>query len=227
MKWQDYAPLHTTRRRENIEWSINYQYNALDTVHPRVLLIGDSICNGYHGAVRARLDGLVNVSFWASSQCVTDPDYFRDLDRVLRIMPCSMVCFNNGLHSLVSDREEWTQAHSAAVAFIADSLPESKLSLTLCTPLTDSDKTSISSELNDFARDVADDRELDVIDLFTPMDALERERYWRDVYHFTPEAISMQADIIAAHVLDALGLSDARPGFGRASTVTGPEGGIK
>ena len=109
----------------------------------------------------------------------------------------------------------------------ADSLPDAKLSLTLCTPLTDPDKTAISSELNDFARDVADDRELDVIDLFTPMDALDRERYWRDVYHFTPEAISMQADIIAAHVLDALGLSDARPGFGRASTVTGPEGGIK
>ena len=196
-------------------------------MHPRVLLIGDSICNGYQDAVRARLDGLVNVSFWASSQCVTDPDYFRDLDRVLRIMPCSMVCFNNGLHSLVSDREEWTQAYSAAVAFIADSLPDAKLSLTLCTPLTDPDKTAISSELNDFARDVADDRELDVIDLFTPMDALDRERYWRDVYHFTPEAISMQADIIAAHVLDALGLSDARPGFGRASTVTGPEGGIK
>lgn len=227
MKWQDYAPLHTTRRRESIEWSINYQYNALDTVHPRVLLIGDSICNGYQDAVRARLDGLVNVSFWASSQCVTDPDYFRDLDRVLRIMPCAMVCFNNGLHSLVSDREEWTQAYSAAVDFIADSLPEAKLSLTLCTPLTDPDKTAISAELNDFAREVAADCNLPVIDLFTPMNALERGRYWRDVYHFTPEAIAMQADIIAAHVLDALGLKGARPGFSRASTVTGPDGTVR
>lgn len=45
MDWQKYAPKTTTRTREAIEWSINYAYNATDTTSPRVLLVGDSICN--------------------------------------------------------------------------------------------------------------------------------------------------------------------------------------
>ena len=42
---------------------------------PRVLLVGDSICNGYQAAVRDRLKGKVNVSYWVSSYCVTSPAY--------------------------------------------------------------------------------------------------------------------------------------------------------
>ena len=50
IKWQDFAPATTSRGRENIEWSITYSYNATETGKPRVLLIGDSICNGYNGS---------------------------------------------------------------------------------------------------------------------------------------------------------------------------------
>lgn len=226
MNWQDYAPRETTRQREAIEWSINYQFNATDTLSPRVLLIGDSICNAYHDAVRSRLDGRVNVSFWASSKCVTDPDYFMELDHMLTIMPCSLVCFNNGLHSLTSDRAEWTRAYRAAVDFIAASLPDALLSLTLSTPLTDPALTAVSRELNEVVRGIADERHLPLIDLFTPMDALARERYWRDTFHFTAEAIAMQADIIARHVLDRLGLAAAPRSLEHARTATGPDGRV-
>ena len=30
MNWQSYAPGRTSRTREAIEWSINYQFNATD-----------------------------------------------------------------------------------------------------------------------------------------------------------------------------------------------------
>ena len=60
---------HTSRRREEIEWSIHYAFNAGDRTLPRVLLVGDSICNGYHAQVRERLLGIANVTFWASSKC--------------------------------------------------------------------------------------------------------------------------------------------------------------
>ena len=227
MNWQSYAPGSTSRTREAIEWSINYQFNATDPTGPRVLLIGDSICKGYHEAVRRRLDGRVNLSFWASSKCVTDPDYFMELDHILSILPCSLICFNNGLHSLVSDRAEWTQAYRAAVAFMRDSLPDTLLSLTLSTPLTDPALTAVSRELNGYVLELAAERGLPVIDLFTPMDALDRERYWRDVYHFTDAAVDMQADIIARHVLKRLGLEGAPDSLERARTATGPDGRIE
>ena len=79
VNYRDYMPRSTSRMRENIEWSITYTYNSNDTAHPRVLLIGDSICNGYQTKVREKLADTANVTFWASSKCVTDPQYFREV----------------------------------------------------------------------------------------------------------------------------------------------------
>ena len=52
------------RGHENTEWSIAYAYGLADETRdlPRVLLVGDSICNGYKDLVRERLKGKLNVS---------------------------------------------------------------------------------------------------------------------------------------------------------------------
>lgn len=205
IKWQDYAPASTTRVREGIEWSITYAYSAATAGLPRVLLIGDSICNGYNGKVREMLEGRVNVSFWASSKCVTDPDYFRELDFMLDAYPYDAVCFNNGLHSLTTDRAEWDAAYRAAVDFIQAKLPEAKLSLTLSTPLKDAKLTAVSSSLNETVVRLAQEKKLPVIDLFAAMDGLNREEFWSDTYHFRGPAIEMQAKVISDHVLAQLG----------------------
>ena len=185
-----------SRVREDIEWSIHYAYDYHRTL-PRLLLIGDSICNGYQPYVREKLDGSMNVSFWASSKCVTDPDYLRELEFMLDYTKYDVICFNNGLHSLTTDRAAWEQAYKNTLAFITEKCPSAKLYITLCTPLKDPKLTAISSELNDIARAQG----LPVIDLFTPMDALDRDAYWTDTYHFTNEAKIIQADIIAGCIL--------------------------
>ena len=208
MKWQDYAPASTSRVREGIEWSITDAYNATAAGFPRVLLIGDSICNGYNGKVREMLEGRVNVSFWASSKCVTDPDYFRELDFMLDAYPYDAVCFNNGLHSLSTDRTEWDAAYRAAVDFIQAKLPDAKLSLTLSTPLKDVKLTAVSASLNETVVRLAQEKKLPVIDLFAAMDGLEREEFWSDTYHFRAPAIEMQAKVISDHVLRQLGLAE-------------------
>ena len=57
------------RGHENVEWQIAYAFHLTDEKSnlPRVLLVGDSICNGYQGEVRRLLDGKMNVSYWISS----------------------------------------------------------------------------------------------------------------------------------------------------------------
>jgi len=196
MEWQKFSPETTSRIREDIEWSIHYAYNATDTASPRVLLIGDSICNGYQSFVREKLEGKMNVSFWASSKCVTDPDYFRELEFYLDYMPYTHICFNNGLHSLTTDRAEWETAYKKAIAFIRCKCSSAKLFITLCTPLKDPALTAISAELNAFACRQG----YPVIDLFTPMDVLEREKYWTDTYHFSNEARERQAEVITGAI---------------------------
>ena len=126
VSWRAFAPATTTRQREGIEWSTNYAYNATDTTLPRVLLIGDSICNANQDRVRWLLAGKVNVSYWASSKCVTDPDYFRELDFLLEARPYDMVTFNNGLHSLHTDRAEWNGRNRRWRIPSAGSLPPTR-----------------------------------------------------------------------------------------------------
>ena len=206
MTWRDFAPASTTRRREGIEWSITYAYDAVTEGRPRVLLIGDSICNGYQGRVRDLLAGRVCVSFWASSKCVTDPDYFRELEFMLEAYRYDAVTFNNGLHSLKTDRAEWDAAYGAAVSFIRAKLPEAKLSLVTSTPLKDPALTAVSASLNETVKGLAEREGLPLVDLFALMDGLDRETFWSDTYHFKMPAVDMQARALSDHILSALGL---------------------
>ena len=45
-----------------------------------------------------------------------------------------------------------------------------------------------------------------VDDLYTPMDALDRESNWSDTYHFKPAALDLQARQVSAACLKAAGL---------------------
>ena len=144
--YREFQPVRTSRIRENTEWSVTYTYNALDSRHPRLLLIGDSICNAYQDTVRRKLGKVMNITFWATSKCVTDPDYFRELDLILSSYHYDVISFNNGLHSLTTDRGEWRNAYRGAVDFIRRKCPDARLFLTSNTPLRDnSDGTPNSS----------------------------------------------------------------------------------
>ena len=81
VNWKDYAPAATSRVREMTEWSTTYSYRSTETGLPRVLLIGDSICNAYQGRVNNLIHGKYYHGFWASSKCVSDADYMRYLDK--------------------------------------------------------------------------------------------------------------------------------------------------
>lgn len=221
--YQDFQPPKTSRARENIEWTITYHYNATDTVNPRVLLIGDSISHQYHIKTRDRLASCANISNWASSKCVTDPDYFRELDFYLDTCTCQMICFNNGGHAIESDLEEYAYAYARAVAMIRAKLPEVKLSLVLTTP--QNPDTPKIPELNAVVLKVAAQYGLPVIDLYNPMLALDAENAYTDKYHFKSSAIDLQADIMADHIRKALSLSEGN--MEQLSTATGPAGAMK
>ncbi|MCQ2430993.1 MAG: SGNH/GDSL hydrolase family protein [Clostridia bacterium] len=221
INWQDFTPKTTTRARETIEWSITYSFNAPDTESPRVLLIGDSICNAYHDSVRRKLEGCANITFWASSKCVTDPDYFKELHHIVSMEHYDMICYNNGLHSLSTDTDEWSAAYRSALDMIRAMAPEAVLAVTLSTPLQDAKKTERSRALNQIALAAAEERALPVIDLFSPMDVLDRNEFWGDCYHFKAPAIDIQSDIIAACVKENL---SRQGGAAHAETETGPMG---
>jgi hypothetical protein len=143
---------------------------------------------------------------------------------VLGAYEYDVITFNNGLHSLTTNREEWIKAYRAAVTFIQDKM-KAKLFLVLSTPLTVPEWTAQSAELNQYTLEVAKEKGLLVIDLFTPMDALDRAQNWKDTHHFREDAVAMQGQIISDYVRKALG--DRATNVGHAATATGPSGAIE
>ena len=132
------------RGHENTEWSIYYGYHLTDANRglPRVLLVGDSICNGYQRGVAQILEGKMNVSYWVSSYCVTSPGYLKRLALCLDEAKYDVVHFNNGLHSLGTPTDDWAKGLEAALKLIRARQPSARIIWTTSTPLKDPGRTA-------------------------------------------------------------------------------------
>lgn len=195
--------------RENIEWSISYAYHLADSKKdlPRVLLVGDSICNRYQGPVMKLLEGKVNVSYWVSSHCVTSELYLDELALHLKRDKYDVVHFNNGLHTspkrtTIAEYEARTEK---TLRFIRERQPQAKIIWTSSTPLKKDDEGWVPQLNAAGARAAANVPGVATDDLFALMDPFDREANWADPYHHKKEAIEKQAAQVAAKVLEALG----------------------
>ena len=203
------------RGHENIEWSTAYAYGMTDETKdlPRVLLVGDSICQGYQEFVRKRLKGKMNVSYWASSYCVTSPAYLPLLSVYLNEAKYDVIHFNNGLHSLETPTEAYKNCFRTAIELIRRRQPQAKFVWCSSTPLKDAAKTAKCRELNAAAAQVvAEFGGIATNDLFALLDPFDREENWTDVFHHKEPLRAKAAEQVADSVLSALALDAvARP----------------
>ena len=201
--YQQYEPETTTRVREAIEWSITYTYNSQDTELPRVLLIGDSICNAYQNSTKDHLYDKMNVSYWASSKCVTDKDYFRELDFILSGYHYDIISFNNGLHSIGTNQQEWEKSYKNAILFIQAKCPDAKLFLCNNSIVASSESNQAACRMNKYVQKIADELSLPMIDMYSFLDKMDHEHLWSDGIHFQPEVISEQGKMLSEIFLNA------------------------
>jgi len=110
-----------------------------DTRLPCVLLIGDSILNGYRSPVIASLAGKAYVDVWVNPYCQSE-HYNKLLADVLTVNgPYDVVHFNMGLHGWPKGRikegafEPLTKAY---VEVIRQKLPKAKIIWASSTPVT-------------------------------------------------------------------------------------------
>ena len=194
------------RGHENIEWSVAYAYGLTDATKdlPRVLLVGDSICNGYQGGVRELLKGKMNVSYWISSYCVTSAAYLPLLTIYLDEAKYDVIHFNNGLHSLATPTVAYEKGMRRALQLIREKQPDAKLVWCSSTPLANDVKTAKCRELNAAAaRVVAELGGIVTDDLFSLLDPLDRAANWSDEYHHRAMVQKKESLQVAASVLAA------------------------
>lgn len=202
--FRDYQLKHSSRVRENMEWTTFFATNIADTKKPRIFFIGDSICRDYMPAAAEKIRPLANCTQWTSSRCVTDPLYLQELDLFLSLAPHAVICFNNGLHSQFTNPFEYEQAYRKAVRFLKAKCPQAKLFLITCTPVKDDAFNAAVVRMNRTAQTIAAEEKVDVIDAYTFMNRAECGAKWRDGIHFQPAASSALGRKLSETIAPAL-----------------------
>lgn len=184
-----------------------------DPNRPRVLLIGDSILNGYLKQVVAALEGKAFVDAWVNPYCQSE-HLNKLLAEVLANGPYDVVHFNMGLHGWQEGRikpgtfEPLTKAY---VEVLKAKLPQGKFIWAASTPVTmkdrpadlDSEINPVIVEHNRMAAHVMAEMNVPINDLYSLL-ADKRELARGDRFHWTPPAYKILADETVRSILQAL-----------------------
>lgn len=190
-----------------------------DPKRPRVLLVGDSILNGYRNRVIKALVGKVYIDAWVNPYHQSE-HLNRLLAQVLEHGTYDVVHFNMGLHGWQEGRiqpgtfEPLTEAY---VEVIRQKLPNAKIIWASSTPVTMQGKpTELEPDINPvivdhnrMAAKVMTEMDVPVSDFYALlMDKLELAR--GDRFHWTAPAYEILAQAVAESVLRELDLPTSR-----------------
>ena len=193
-------------------WRVD-KARIVDAKRPRVLLIGDSILNGYLKQTTKALEGKVYVDAWVNPYCQS-PHTNKVLAEVLANGPYDVVHFNMGLHGWQPGRiqqgtfEPLTQAY---VEVIREKLPRAKIIWASSTPVTVKGKpTELDAAINAtiidhnrMAAAVMKRLDVPVNDFYGLLvDKLQWAR--GDQFHWKPEAYQVLADAAVASIVREL-----------------------
>jgi len=182
-----------------------------DPKRPRVLLIGDSILNGYLKRVTALLDGKAYVDAWVNPYCQSEHLNNVLLPQVLAHGPYDVVHFNMGLHGWPKGRikdgtfEPLTKAY---VEVLRAKLPKARLIWASTTPVTkekqptdlEPDINPIIIEHNRMAAKVMAEMNVPVNDFYALL-VNKRVLARGDRFHWTAPAYDLLAKTDAESVL--------------------------
>ena len=169
----------------------------------RILLLGDSITNGYWNIVRDLAPPDVYVDIYVTSKYVCHPGYRRELEYYLSNgFKYDAVHFNNGLHGGQVDIAEYKEHYENVVKYILTGTG-AEVILALSTPTWKNvptmeyrESNKIILERNEAVRRIAEKYELAVNDLYTTADGLSK--LCTDGVHFSPEGYQILGEQVAS-----------------------------
>jgi alpha-L-fucosidase len=182
---------------------------------PRVLLIGDSILNGYHAKAAELLRGKVNLDVWVTPKHIGSKDLAADMQAIFAEHTYDLILFNDiGLHAWEPGRiperqdEALTRAHLANLRKFA---PRAKLIFASTTPMTtktkpialDPEFNPLIVERNQIAGKVMAENQVPVADYYGIL-ATKLELAAGDRFHWTRPAYELLAQCAAAQIEQAL-----------------------
>jgi len=193
------------RTRERTEWAILRWEQATDTTLPRVLLVGDSIANGYAPHVRKLLEGRALADLLATSKSVCDPALLLELTLATDGYEHAVIHFNNGLHGSHLTDGQYEAGLRRMVAKLRELAPRATLvwgsstsAVTLPDKQLDPEWNGVVLRRNEIAARVMTELGVPVDDLYA---AIADHGDWHtDSLHFSPEGYTALAESVAKSV---------------------------
>lgn len=195
-------------------WGFHRVTNS-DPALPRVLLVGDSIANGYHQRVAELLKGRANLDLYITGNHIAGAGYRDELAKALKNGPYAVIHFNeSGLHAWPKGRVpegQYGPLFAEALATLRTASPQAKIVWATNTPATvdkkpgvlDPELAPVIDAMNKDARAVAEKQGLPVNDLNALM-ADKLNLAVGDRWHWTAKGQAVQAEAVAAVILRTL-----------------------
>jgi len=190
-------------------WSLRMAA-VTDTTLPRVLLIGDSITNGYLEPVRKALAGRANIDAWITPTTQADKSLPGTLAAILGQEKYSVIHFNLGLHGWQKGRipeGQFIPATRTMVQALKANAPRAKLIWATITPVTvkgqpeqlDPEIQPTIEEHNKMALLVMKEEGVAIDDLASVV-AGQLELAAGDQFHWKPAAMILLTDSVAKSI---------------------------
>lgn len=96
-------------KQEQFEWIHSWSDNTNNIDLPRVLLIGDSITNGYQEIVREMLRGKYYVDYIATSYTLNSPFFYKLIVNYMNNNKYDIIHLNQGLHGFSMSRKTYEE----------------------------------------------------------------------------------------------------------------------
>lgn len=194
--------------RERSEWCQIWWEKANDATLPRVLLVGDSICNGYHGGVKTQLAPFANVDKLATSKNISDPALLKEMGYMLSEYKYAVVHFNHGLHGFGIPQEDYETYLRAYVAKVKAMAGDAKLVWASMTPLRgDNPNNPVILARNEIAAKVMTENGILIDDLHAVVAGKDdlRSDNQGDAYHYNGKGYNVLAETVSQYLAKLMG----------------------
>ena len=199
---------------EKVEWTWADRPVQIDARLPNVLLLGDSITRGYYEPVEALLVGKANVYLFATSAAVGAdmlPEQIRAYRKMVGIR-FVLVHLNNGMHGRSYSDAEYRAGYPKFLATVQSLWPSARCIVATTTPVRiDDDDSPANAHIvarNSIANEYAVKAGCRIDDQHALM--LQHQDLHDGNVHYTDAGARVQAEQVAALILQALPLQPAK-----------------
>ncbi|NQU52630.1 MAG: SGNH/GDSL hydrolase family protein [Bacteroidetes bacterium] len=183
---------------------------------PNVLLIGNSVMNGFKNTVIPGLKGKTNVDYWLTPKHLNSDFLFEDLAKIVKYRKYDVIHFNIGLHGWPEGRiaeNEYVPLLEKYVSTIKKNAENSRIIWGSITPVTETGKPELNKEINPtiakrnkLAKGVMDNFNIPANDLYGLVaDKLELAK--GDRFHWTAKGYELMGKQTIICILNELEIS--------------------